>query len=269
MSAERRLEGRAVIVTGASRGIGRAIATRLAADGARLVLTAGAATTPTAWPRRPRTAARRGRDCRSTSRTPTPAAGSSTRCLERARPCRSASSTTPPVTFPARSATSALADWDRALRVNLTAAMLLAQAALPHLRAAGRGAIVNISSQRAFASGHGEPAYESAKAALLALTRSLAVDYGPDGIRSNCVTPGLILSERARRMARRRPTPPRGDGGGDAARPAGRAGRNGGGGRVPAQRRRLLHQRRGHPGRRRRASPVCRRTPRSARGGKP
>ena len=76
--------------------------------------------------------------------------------------------------------------------------MLLAQAAIPHFRAAGRGAIVNISSQRAFASGHGEAAYESAKAALLALTRSMAVDYGPHGIRTNCVSPGLILSERAR-----------------------------------------------------------------------
>ena len=93
-----------------------------------------------------------------------------------------------------------LAGWDRTLRVNLTAPMLLAQAALPHLAASGRGAIVNISSQRAFASGHGAAAYESAKAGLLALTRSLAVDYGPAGVRTNCVSPGFILSERAQRV---------------------------------------------------------------------
>ena len=74
--------------------------------------------------------------------------------------------------------------------------MLLAQAALPHLRQR-RGAIVNISSQRAFASGHGAAAYESAKAGMLALTRSLAVDYGRYGIRTNCLSPGFILSERA------------------------------------------------------------------------
>jgi NAD(P)-dependent dehydrogenase (short-subunit alcohol dehydrogenase family) len=100
--------------------------------------------------------------------------------------------------YPGTVAEISLGDWDRALRVNLTAAMLVAQAALPHLRSTCRGAIVNISSQRAFASGHGEASYESAKGALLALTRSMAVDYGPFGIRTNCVSPGLILSERAR-----------------------------------------------------------------------
>jgi NAD(P)-dependent dehydrogenase (short-subunit alcohol dehydrogenase family) len=65
------------------------------------------------------------------------------------------------------------------------------------MQQAGRGAIVNIASQRAFASGHGAAAYESAKAGMVALTRSLAVDYGPSGIRTNCLSPGFVLSERA------------------------------------------------------------------------
>ena len=189
-----RLEGRPIIVTGASRGIGRAIAERLCREGARLVLTA--------------------------------APDESERLAEAAAACGNATGfafdladpeTAPQLVricleehgglfglvnnaarhFPGAVADIGLADWDRALRVNLTAAMLLCQAALSHLVPAGRGVIVNISSQRAFASGPGEPAYESAKAGLLALTRSLAVDYGPAGIRSNCITPGLILSERA------------------------------------------------------------------------
>jgi NAD(P)-dependent dehydrogenase (short-subunit alcohol dehydrogenase family) len=62
----------------------------------------------------------------------------------------------------------------------------------------GGGSIVNVSSMRAVASGHGAAAYEAAKAGLLALTRSVAVDFGKHGIRSNCILPGLVLSERAR-----------------------------------------------------------------------
>ncbi len=55
-----------------------------------------------------------------------------------------------------------------------------------------------VGSQRAISAGHGMPAYEAAKAGLIALTRSLAIEHGRDGIRTNCVSPGLILSERAR-----------------------------------------------------------------------
>jgi len=191
----RDLAGRAVIVTGTSRGIGRAIAARLAADGARLVLTAA--------PDEAEPLVAAAADC---GNPPALAldlaeAGTGRRLVEL---CIKEHGALYGVVnnaarhFPGAVGEIGLADWDRAIRVNLTAAMLLAQAALPHLEAAGRGAIVNVSSQRAFASGHGEVAYESAKAALLALTRSTAVDYGPAGIRTNCVSPGLILSERAR-----------------------------------------------------------------------
>lgn len=188
------LDGRAVIVTGASRGIGRAIAVRLAKEGARLVLTSE----PSEADRLAEAAAQCERAVAVALDLADPATAP-----ELVRLCVGEHGglfglvNNAARHFPGAVADIGLADWDRALRINLTAAMLMSQAALPHLRAARRGAIVNISSQRAFASGHGEPAYESAKAALLALTRSLAVDYGPDGIRSNCITPGLILSERA------------------------------------------------------------------------
>jgi NAD(P)-dependent dehydrogenase (short-subunit alcohol dehydrogenase family) len=190
-----RLAGRAFVVTGASRGIGHAIARRLGADGARLVITADpadderlatiAAALPDAVP----------------LSVDLGDAGAGARLVDL---CLAHHGRIDGVVsnaarhFPGAVADVAVDDWDRALRVNLSAAMLLAQAALPHLVAAGRGAIVTIASQRAVASGHGEAAYESAKGALLALTRSLAVDYGPKGIRTNCVSPGLVLSERAR-----------------------------------------------------------------------
>lgn len=190
----RLLDGRPVIVTGASRGIGAAIARRLADDGARLVLTAE----PTDADCLADIAA----SCGATGLALDLADAETGRrlvahCLEKHGSVFGVVNNAARH-YPGTVERIDLPDWDQALRINLTAAMLLVQAALPHLRAARRGAIVNISSQRAFASGHGEPAYESAKAALLALTRSLAVDYGGDGIRTNCVTPGLILSERAR-----------------------------------------------------------------------
>jgi meso-butanediol dehydrogenase / (S,S)-butanediol dehydrogenase / diacetyl reductase len=194
MASAGRLEGRAIIVTGASQGIGHAIARRVAAEGARLVV----ASDPVDSDRLEAIATSLDGAVAAPVDLGDPDAGDRmvALCLERHgrldgivnNAARHYSGTVVDI---------ALAEWDLALRINLTAAMLLAKAALPHLRSSGSGAIVNITSQRAFASGHGEPAYESAKAALLALTRSMAVDYGPQGIRTNCVSPGLILSERA------------------------------------------------------------------------
>lgn len=81
-------------------------------------------------------------------------------------------------------------DWDRVLHVNLTSMFLCSKHAVPALRAGGGGAIVNISSCAGF---WGEPntvAYNAAKGGVIALTRAMAMDHAPDGIRVNCVCPG-------------------------------------------------------------------------------
>jgi meso-butanediol dehydrogenase / (S,S)-butanediol dehydrogenase / diacetyl reductase len=82
--------------------------------------------------------------------------------------------------------------WRRTLDVNLTGAMLLLRAALPHLVRRGAGAIVLVSSVSGMVSGPRSAAYEVSKAGMLALTRSVAVDYGPLGVRCNAVCPGWI-----------------------------------------------------------------------------
>jgi NAD(P)-dependent dehydrogenase (short-subunit alcohol dehydrogenase family) len=83
------------------------------------------------------------------------------------------------------------AEWDSFFAVDLKASWLTAKHVVPHMRAAHGGAIVNVSSIHAFATLDGFFPYAAAKAGLVGLTRSLALDLGPDGIRVNCVAPGF------------------------------------------------------------------------------
>jgi NAD(P)-dependent dehydrogenase (short-subunit alcohol dehydrogenase family) len=82
-------------------------------------------------------------------------------------------------------------EWERFFAIDLKAAWLCAKHVLPHMVAAGGGAIVNVSSIHAVVTREGFFPYAAAKAGLLGLTRSLALDYGPHGVRVNCVCPGF------------------------------------------------------------------------------
>lgn len=93
----------------------------------------------------------------------------------------------------ARVENMSLADWERNLRVNLTAPFLFIQAALPHLRAV-RGAIVNIGSIEGLGSNPQHAAYCASKAGLHGLTRAVAVDHSTE-VRCNAVAPGWIDTE--------------------------------------------------------------------------
>jgi NAD(P)-dependent dehydrogenase (short-subunit alcohol dehydrogenase family) len=103
----------------------------------------------------------------------------------------------------------ALDEWDAVLRLNLDAAMLCARHAIPHLKAAGGGAIVNLTSVAA-ARAMGSGAYAASKAALLAASRDWAYENGHHNIRVNCLAPGHAFTpmgqggdERIREMRRR------------------------------------------------------------------
>jgi NAD(P)-dependent dehydrogenase (short-subunit alcohol dehydrogenase family) len=89
-----------------------------------------------------------------------------------------------------------LAKWDRDVQLNLSAAMYCAQAAYPHLRKT-RGNIVNISSMAGVGGTQGVGAYSAAKAGLQMLTKVMAAEWGPSGIRVNCVAPGMTATEAA------------------------------------------------------------------------
>lgn len=85
--------------------------------------------------------------------------------------------------------------WDRYLGVNLGGARNAIQAVLPHMISEKRGCIVNISSIWGLRGASCEVAYACTKAALIALTRSLALELAPSHIRVNCVAPGVINTD--------------------------------------------------------------------------
>jgi meso-butanediol dehydrogenase/(S,S)-butanediol dehydrogenase/diacetyl reductase len=87
-----------------------------------------------------------------------------------------------------------LDEWRRVLETNLLGAVTFSKAALPALRAAEKASIVNVSSCYAVRSRQGFAAYDASKAALLALTRTLAVEEAQHGIRVNAVCPGGTLT---------------------------------------------------------------------------
>jgi NAD(P)-dependent dehydrogenase (short-subunit alcohol dehydrogenase family) len=85
-----------------------------------------------------------------------------------------------------------LENWHKALAVNLTGTMLTCRAVLPHMVAAGQGAIVTVASIYGMTGGPGNTPYNVTKGGVLQLTRSIAADYGAAGIRINSVSPGYI-----------------------------------------------------------------------------
>jgi NAD(P)-dependent dehydrogenase (short-subunit alcohol dehydrogenase family) len=84
------------------------------------------------------------------------------------------------------------ADWDLLIDVNLKGTFLTCQTFLPSMIERGAGSIVNIASTAGLRGGRDRAAYCASKGGVVLFTRSLALDHGPEGVRINCVCPGLI-----------------------------------------------------------------------------
>jgi len=87
-------------------------------------------------------------------------------------------------------------DWDDAMDVLVRALYLGAKHAVPAMRASGGGNIVNMASVHGVLVAPRRLAYEAGKSAVIGMTKQMATDFGPDGIRVNCIMPGLIVTER-------------------------------------------------------------------------
>jgi len=85
--------------------------------------------------------------------------------------------------------------WEQVHRIGVTAVMWLCRAAIPEMRAAGHGSIINISSRAGERATPGMPAYAATKGGMNALTRAIATDYAADAIRCNTLAPGYVINE--------------------------------------------------------------------------
>src|SRR5947209_8050492 len=90
-------------------------------------------------------------------------------------------------------------DWDRVMGVDLKGVYLCARAAIPRMRRLGGGSIVNVASVNGFWVEPSLGAYCAAKGGVITLTRAIALDFGREGIRCNCVCPGYIDTGMAQR----------------------------------------------------------------------
>ena len=92
------------------------------------------------------------------------------------------------------------ADWDRIQAVNLKPYFFACRDVLAGMRQRGRGAIVNMSSITYLMGSPGMPGYVTANAGIVGLTRALAREFGPSGVRVNAVAPGMVITDRQMRL---------------------------------------------------------------------
>ncbi|MER6425207.1 SDR family NAD(P)-dependent oxidoreductase [Streptomyces sp. NPDC001137] len=192
MADTKRFDGYGVLVTGAARGIGAATARRLAEEGARVLLTdvdpAEAERTANALREQGLAAEALGCDVADRSSVEAAVAHAVDAFGSLDVLVNSAASCTPDTALFEDGPDEA---WDRDLDITLTGTYRCCRAALPHLAASGRGAVVNIGSVNALQD-FGNHAYSAAKAALLSLTRTMAAHVAARGVRVNLVMPGTV-----------------------------------------------------------------------------
>lgn len=186
-----RLKGKIGIVTGAGSGIGRACAIALAKEGAQVVLVGR---------RKERIEA----VAHEIGKHAFPIPGDVTKTNEINRVLDQTVSRFGPLNFLLNNAgilqignaeQVSEEQWDRVFNVNVRAVWLFSRSALPHMRSAGGGSIVNVASTLGIVGARKRAAYAASKGAVVLLTKSMAVDHGHENIRVNAICPSFVESE--------------------------------------------------------------------------
>ena len=196
-TTSRRLNGRVAVVTGAASGIGKASAIRFASEGATVVVVD----------------VRADRTQRCIDEILAQGGKAMALAVDVSDPAQIESMITTTVSTYGRldvlfnnaaitrigdAVDLALDDWNLIWNTNVTSIFLAAKFAMPFLRERG-GSIISTSSTSGLAADSNQVAYAATKAAVIGLTRALAVDHGADGVRANCICPGITLTPPLKR----------------------------------------------------------------------
>ena len=187
-----RLEGKVSIVTGASAGIGKAVALRFAQEGARVMAVARSESVNALVEQ----SSGRIEPYRCDIADPAQVAAMAAECQRRYGRldvlCNNAGIGSKPNT---RIHEVSLEDWDRVMNTNLRGAFVVLKHTLPLMLASGGGAVVNMASIGSFRATPGSAPYITSKGGMLLLTRTAALEYVQDNIRVNAVCPGVTATE--------------------------------------------------------------------------
>lgn len=199
MSDGQMLANRVALVTGGGGEIGGAIAERFAREGAKVLVADLAPAKAEAVAAKIRAAGGAAQSAECDVADPAHAERTVKRAVEAFGKLTTLVNVAATVVPDGNAETLSLEDWNKTLAVNLTGPFLMCKFALPEIRTAGGGTIVNVTSQLGQIGVPRKSPYSTSKAALIQLSKCLAVDYAPDNIRVNSLSPGAIDTARSLR----------------------------------------------------------------------